>query len=255
MLNGKREPQSSWANVGLWNSLDDPYDYRKANRALARQLAEQASLQNCGTVLDLGFGMGEQIKFWFDSYAIDFCYGFNISSEQTNFAKQKLEAYSERIHLETGSHYKALDLDNKVDACVCLDCAYHFANFSEFVGDIRPLLTKRGRLSFHFMNVKNKSPFWLRALLKAGGIPKENYLTIEQLEQALKRQGFDNVQSIDLSCQVIPGFREFLKWFIKSNQARLSRSQLLRYRQTYWFLRLVATPYITYTLWSAENPD
>ena len=77
---------TSWINLGYWLE-GDSISYIDACRALAKKLGDSAALGHQDRVLDVGFGFGDQIKFWADTYQPISIVGVNISPEETRVAQ------------------------------------------------------------------------------------------------------------------------------------------------------------------------
>ena len=83
---------TSWINLGHWSKGN--ISYIDACRALAKKLGECAALGENDRVLDVGFGFGDQIKFWADTYQPRSIIGVNISPEETRAAQVGVAMHS-----------------------------------------------------------------------------------------------------------------------------------------------------------------
>ena len=57
----------SWANLGLWESGDS---YSQAGRRMAHELGELARLNSSDSILDIGFGNGDQLQLWRQEFRV-----------------------------------------------------------------------------------------------------------------------------------------------------------------------------------------
>ena len=240
-------PATAWANVGLWR---DTGEFIQANAALARDLAAHTGLDSSSAVLDVGFGMGQQIDLWFKEFGIKSCIGLNISASQVRFALQHLDCWASKLDLQQAPHTKINDYSQRFHQVICVDCCYHFSDFLGFAAAARSCLRPGGSFGFHFINLQEERASWLlHRVMRLGGIPKENIMSTRQMEQALRGVGYSSVAWNDLSAAVFPGFEAFLGRFIAEQQDHLKSLRLFRYRSTYWFLRLFARPNLRYNRW------
>ena len=90
--------KSLYLNLGYWETATT---YDDACEALADQLGVAASFEATDEVLDVGFGFGDQDKFWVEKYGPKRIVGINITESQV--AEAKTRNAHERIEFRHGS--------------------------------------------------------------------------------------------------------------------------------------------------------
>lgn len=249
-LNADLFPQSSWGNLGYWDV--DTSCFVKANENLANHLAELAGLSEASRLCDLGFGCGEQIYHWLNTYACQMITAYNPSTIQFNFASQRLQnklsaaGYGlERVRLiQKRAEAMRVEVEN-FDTIIALDAAYHFDKRQEVFKRSYLSLVAGGSLAFTDMlladGAKEKGlypPLWFRLLLRLGGVPKANLVDMQTLRAQLEELGFKDFRFHDITDMVFPGIANYLSLFIEARRSLWKRRRLLRYQVTKYLLDL-----------------
>ena len=95
---------------------------------------------------------------------------------------------------------------------IALDCAYHFASRELFLRQCFARLAPGGTIALGDLAVSRPLPFVLRmALSHLLSVRPENMITPEEYERQLEMIGYANVSVKDISHDVFPGFRIFLR--------------------------------------------
>lgn len=208
--------RTAWMNLGYWTKVPNQ-TYAEACQGLAQLLADAIKLRPTDVILDVGFGCGEQVRFWISRYNVKSVEGINICSKEVCFAQQYLanDGFSTRINLREGS---ATDLQSypstNFDAVLSLDCAYHFNPRQHFFSNAFFSLRPGGRLGVAdiILSTKCTNP-WDQLLLwvfcKLSGLPHANMIASDQYIQQLEAIGFTDVAITDLSENVFQGFGDF----------------------------------------------
>ena len=241
------EDGQSWGNLGYWKDADS---YSAACRDLALLLGEAACLDQDSRVFDAGFGCGDQLLLWLEQFQVATVCGLNYSKSQTEIAHRQLSDAGREEAAKTCVFGDACDKEdwarvvspNGIDRVLALDCAYHFADKQSFFGLAHQYLEKGGRLAltdFVFSAVEN-GPFWrdtaLSTMLKLSHIPTENMKADADYRLQLSRIGFANVEMIDISEHVMPGFLKWLRPYKTKSLDNLASLQWLKYDITARFL-------------------
>jgi hypothetical protein len=93
-----------------------------------------------------------------------------------------------------------------------IDCAYHFATREVFLRQSFTRLAPGGTISLADLAISKPLPFVLRMVLsKLLAVRAENLITPETYEKQLKTIGYANVHIEDISHDVFPGFKMFLR--------------------------------------------
>ena len=208
-------PDSTWGNLGLWTHAKN---YPAACEALAVRLAEQAALAAGHSVLDIGFGYGDQLLVWKQRFGVGRIAGIEIDVAGVSAARSKLAAFTDvTLRLGSGSRVPA---SARFDRVLALDCAYHFAPRAAFFVQAHRALHENGLLGLtDIVLADGVNPSRYARLAKVCGIPPENLLTQQRYEQALFDAGFSHVRFETLDAQVLSGFSRFALRHLRSHRA------------------------------------
>lgn len=223
MLNGEQDFKTYWGNLGYWRQDSK---YPDACCALANLLANEVELAGVNSILDVGFGSGDQLLLWIEKYGVENIFGINLSQVQTELAKQRILETAERldlghlkIDLKTGDELQLPqfwqpDRDGAVSRVLALDCAYHFPERDTFFKTSYQLLQSGGALGltdvvFNLQSQPRYKRWMLNLMLRAAKVPKCNRLNKAQYESSLQQAGFNKVIMKDISEFV---FSPFLNW-------------------------------------------
>ena len=196
---------SSWSNLGLWTQARD---YPTACEALAVRLAEHVLLQPGHSVLDVGFGYGDQLLVWKKHFGVGRITGIETDAAGVTEARRKLAAFSD-VTLSLGNSHTQ-PAKGRFDRVLALDCAYHFAPRSAFFKQAYQALRPGGMLGLtDILLAEGEIPSQHARLARACGIPPENLLTQQTYGQALADLGFIHVRFEHLDAHVLSGFSRF----------------------------------------------
>lgn len=244
-------PGSTWANLGLWT---DARHYPEACEALAKRLARRAQLQANQSVLDIGFGYGDQLLLWKQCFGVGRIRGVEVDPAALAHARCKVAAYSDITLRLSDGHFDGFS--EHYDRVLALDCAYHFSPRSAFFATAYQALVPGGRLGMtDVVLAEGEKSETYRWLASACGIPPENLMTQDAYAQALADQGFIHVQIDQLDEGVLRGFSRFAFRHLRSCGLRAFSKGGLQVLITAiaatWVRR---THHIHYVLISAERP-
>ena len=267
-LNGESDYATHWGNFGHWQTATT---YPEACTSLAKLAGDAARLNQDSHLLDLGFGSGEQILYWFREYNIATYRGINVSESQTRFARAKIEAdlviTQERAVLHHGDAcalsalYAAGVMSKTTDtpsgesryptAIIALDSAYHFSDRKAFFGQCANLLPHDGKLVLTDFGAR--SNIALRMMASTSRIPAANLITIEDYLNQLQRAGFRRLSVIDVTNDV---FEPFRRWYADYRRQYLStqKTASLKFEVTSRFLAMASrSGWLQYYLITAEK--
>jgi hypothetical protein len=249
---------SSWGNLGCW--LDDTKspigNYSQACEQLAIELGRLAKLDQLTQghiVLDTGFGCGDQLFVWSNSFAVKQLVGINFSHSQTAMAVNALnrkgcEAQKSAYFLQQGDccdpvawHY----VPKALDRIIALDCLYHFKNKSDYFELCNEHLAVDGILAASDLvlvkpinHLLDKTI--LKIICKLSHIPFENLMTLSSYQALLVQQGLVLSQAVNIADKVFLPFGQWLNTYM----AEMKRSHKtdrklgwLKYKGTAVFLR------------------
>lgn len=231
-LNLNSPSPTYWGNLGYWQ---DTQDYAQACSALAGKLADIAELNSSDHVLDIGFGCGDQLLLWHHHYGLQQLTGYNLSTVQTNLAKERLSHTPFQLHAGSYDDMPKPATFNKV---LALDCAYHFADRDAFVDRSYQALKSGGVLALTDLVLLKpalslKETLCLKAICTLSNIPFAN----------LKPQGeyISDIESLGFTCQYKEGlsqhiFPAFGAW-LDAYKQQYPEHNWLKYTATAQFLR------------------
>lgn len=198
-------PDSTWSNLGLWTQAQN---YPAACEALAVRLAEQAQLRPGHSVLDVGFGYGDQLLVWKQRFGVGRITGIEADAAGITAARSKVAAFTD-VTLRLGDR-RLVPAKERFDRVLALDCAYHFAPRSAFLAQAYKALNPGGVLGLtDIVLADGQSPSQHARLAKACGIPAGNLLTQQRYTQALVDLNFTDVRFELLDTEVLTGFSRF----------------------------------------------
>lgn len=198
-------PGSTWGNLGLWT---DARNYPSACEALAIKLAQTAQLQPGCSVLDVGFGYGDQLLLWKQRFGVGAITGIEIDAAGVAAARRKLTGHAD-VSLHHGTNFTP-SAPARYDRVLALDCAYHFAPRSAFLQVARTSLQPGGRIALTDIVLADGARAAVTApLARLCGIPAANLLTLSAYRQALSGLGFSHITVELLDEDVLTGFAKF----------------------------------------------
>jgi microcystin synthetase protein McyJ len=246
-------PGSTWCNLGLWT--DSSLEYPVACQRLAVKLAERAQLKPGCSVLDIGFGYGDQLLLWKEQFGVGHITGIETDAVGIAEARRKLNGFTDiSLQLDTG---KLCFPNEKFDRVLALDCAYHFDPRSAFFVNALRSLQPGGVLALTDIVVADNTNSTQHArLAKVCRIPFENLLTQQVYEKTLMDLGFCNIRFESLNDAVLRGFTHFAsRLLLRRGIAAMSAGGLkilITALIAAWLVRLQQVHYI---LVSADRPD
>lgn len=121
------EKREKYLNYGYFSGRERTYEEKQAE--LCRQVFGLAAIGAGDTVVDVGFGSGEQDFLLARERPFGVLHGFNISARQVEYARARAraEGLAERLHFHHGPAENLAPLANdSADAVVAVECAFYF---------------------------------------------------------------------------------------------------------------------------------
>ncbi|WP_174537336.1 class I SAM-dependent methyltransferase [Micromonospora chalcea] len=207
--------RTHYMNVGYWS--DGLTDIDTAADALADKLADAAGLKPDDTVLDVGFGYGDQDFKWLRERQVAKVYGLNITPHHVEAAQRRAqeEGLADRTDFRLGSATELPFEDNTFDRVVALESAFHFYPRSAFFAEALRVLRPGGVLAT--ADIIPVSGDVVRAAIQSGplsfvkfSIPKENWHDRDTYRQQLVEAGFANPEVRSIKEQTWEGWRAYM---------------------------------------------
>jgi len=204
-------PTTTWLNMGLWDGDDEKDEDKKhdenafvrANERMAAAIARLGRWTSRETLLDVGYGCGDQDVYWWTHCRPKAIVGVTIEASQQAIAARKVNemGLADDIRLHVGDATlldKVLPVQSKVDVVVALDTAYHFNTRRAFVKQAYERLNPGGRIVMADIILgpnATRAGWWkVRLLSLMGGMPLDNLVQRDEYEARLGAQGFTDIE-------------------------------------------------------------
>ncbi|MGJ8670260.1 MAG: SAM-dependent methyltransferase [Oceanococcus sp.] len=252
-LNQESPEPTAWGNFGYWEQAQS---YPQSCEALARLLADSAELQSTDRVLDLGFGLGEQLRLWRQTYGVSQLVGVNPSQSQCRHAQQLINHDDFALRCSTAEAYlfKQPAIFSKI---LALDCVYHFQQGPALFSSIASALQEQGLFAWTDMYLHQQprgaaSNLALQLMCRGSRIPSGNLKTKALYQQQLQQAGLQLLSHVDLTEQVFLPFSQWWEHYIRRYPMPLR--QRLKYDATARVLKYAsAKPVLRYGLFLASK--
>lgn len=203
-------PTSMWLNDGYVDDLQkrQEYSYPQVAAALARKFARFAELSKGDTILDVGFGFGDQDLLFVEEFGVTRIIGYDVKKENVLLAQARVNAIGlqERIHLEVGDALHLTSVfDASVDKILSLQNAFEFDNRDAFFREAWRALKPGGTVNLvDFVAASER----LEEMFKKGSKKVDpngsnfwtnNYYALPTYVNRLKKAGFSNIKVLDIT--------------------------------------------------------
>tara|TARA_B110000503_G_C7159137_1_gene418782 strand:+ start:993 stop:1784 length:792 start_codon:yes stop_codon:yes gene_type:complete len=191
----------SYLNLGYWKDTTNVY---KACEQLIEKLVLFSGIKNGNSILDVGFGYGEQAVYLAQKLDRINIHGINNVESQFKIAKQKVirADLESRIRLDLGSACSINETNKKYDVILCIEAAFHFESRENFFRDAFEKLVEGGKVVLADLIFAENSKRSER--LKIMGVSSCNNYSLEKYLELLQKVGFKNIHFEDISDEVIP---------------------------------------------------
>ncbi len=251
-----------YLNLGYWREASD---LDAASDALAMLVGETAALGPADTVLDCGFGFGDQDILWAQTLKPGHITGLNITASQVDLARRRVTqlGLDDRIDLRHGSATEMPIATASVDKVVALECAFHFRSRERFLREAWRVLRPGGRLvladiipmpAVRGFPMRMEQQLSWRLVAGKFAIPPENAYTRPTYHAKLAMSGFEQIGVESIREHIYAPLHRFLAEHPQTLErlhpmARLPAKLALRFEATSVYRGL------DYVLVSARKPQ
>jgi ubiquinone/menaquinone biosynthesis C-methylase UbiE len=203
--------ERKYLNYGYSKGPDESYEQRQEQ--LCRAVFDAADIQPKHTLVDVGFGSGEQDFLLAANYKFHALHGFNIAQNQVNYASARAKKEGVRkLHFHHGQAEQLGLPDSSADRVLAVECAFYFDR-PRFYAEAARVLKKNGLLVLADISFHDSLKFVTRLgadLARVGNI-SENRRTWEN--------HFETVRLESIRRQTLPGAQQtvwtILRWIFK----------------------------------------
>jgi SAM-dependent methyltransferase len=214
------KPQK-YLNYGFATGSDETYESRQAE--LCRRVFALADIGPGETVVDVGFGSGEQDLLLAREHEFAVLHGFNVSALQVEFARERAReaGMADRLFFHHGA---AEDLSRlasgSVEKVIAVECAFYFDR-PRFYAEAARVLRPGGRLALADISFGDRGAFLVdrfESLRRVGTFAAN---------RALWERHFETAQVVDIAANVRPGAQQTVWRCLSSLGYGLARNELL----------------------------
>lgn len=223
-----------YMNCGYWANAPQTYD--QACEDLVALVAAGGRIGPADTVLDVGFGYGDQDAFLMRAYGPARIIGLNVEPFQVEQAKARLAGtpHAARIDLRVGDAVRTGLLDASVDVVLAVECSAHFHTRDAFLAEARRVLKPGGRLAIADVLLTGKrlkpiSRVVVKSLVDFWDAPEGNMYALDTYKERIAAAGFEDVEARSVREHVFQPLMGFVRQKVVRGELPPRMDPLLRF--------------------------
>ena len=194
-------------HYGYWDA-ETPYDHHQALLNTNRVLYESAQIKPSDHVLDAGCGLGGS-SLWIANEYKNKVTGITLSEKQALYANRHAQkrGLTDSVNFAVANFSSTDFPDESFDVVWALESACYALNKADFLQEAYRLLRKGGRLALcdaFVLRREFNAEEWQTVMNFLNGWAVPNLASRDEFDQLLNSTGFQSVQCIDISEQVLP---------------------------------------------------
>ena len=213
-----------YMNFGYWE--EDTETLSESNENMCRKLAAMGSLSRARRILDVGFGLGEQLSVWRDvnddKDNLEIL-GVDIEPAHIQAGERLLEGGSlgHNVSFKQGDACDLPSEDEKFDRVVSLESAFHYRPRNKFFDEAYRVLEPGGKLVIADIVRNGDSGLlgWLPNMVACDfmGAPTCNKESVEEWLDQLRSLGFEVKWEDVTDKTLVPYLNNFAVTFAPAN--------------------------------------
>lgn len=224
-----------YMNLGYWKN--NPANLDEAGDQMALLLSDVARLNDQHIVLDVGFGFGDQDRYWLKHFNPKKIVGINVAPDQIKTAtltNQIENIDASRITYLEASATQIPFLDGSFDIVFSLEAPFHFNTREDFLQEAFRVLKPHGKLVLaDIINIDSAKTIKNKIMQTLGcnfwQVPKANRYTMTTYQQILFNSGFTEINIESIWQEVYPHWLQYIKTVIDSPWIKEKFSPIFRY--------------------------
>ena len=188
-------------NLGYWENTSNVIE---ACKNLILKFAKFAEISDHQSILDVGYGYGEQILILSKLYQHLKIDGIDLNQIHFETTSKKIFQHKllNSVKLTRGDINKKNLLPSKYDRIIAIESAFHFNREKFFQKSFKSL--KSGGIIALADIIFSTDTKQSHAAFKKLGVPKSNIYSIDQYTSLLSAKGFTEIEYINISDFTIP---------------------------------------------------